>query len=118
MVFHIQINPSGEETLIASLIHLSVIYHLPVYHLSVYLSPIYLLSIIYLPIISIYHLSIYIYIYLSVYQSLDLATLSWALGIFTFSISSTACKMRVRVVSPVAEWKAGGTFHCELILTL
>ena len=66
MVFHIQINPSGEETLIASLIHLSVIYHLPVYHLSIYLSPIYLLSIIYLPIISIYHLSIYIYIYLSI----------------------------------------------------
>ena len=27
-MFHIQINPSGEETLIASLIHLSVIYHL------------------------------------------------------------------------------------------
>lgn len=66
MVFHIQINPSGEETLIASLIHLSILYHLPVYHLSIYLSPIYLLTIIYLPIISIICLYLHLPICLSI----------------------------------------------------
>ena len=64
MVFHIQINPSGEETLIASLIHLSV------YYLSfTCLPPIYLLSIIYLSTYYIYLSSVYIYIYLPVYLS-------------------------------------------------
>ena len=88
--------------------------HWFIYLLSIitYLPPIYLLSIIYLSTYYIYYLSIYVYVYLSIYQSLDLATLWWALGFFTLSISSTACKMRVRVVSPAC--RVEGLRHISL----
>ena len=71
MVFHIQINPSGEETLIASLIHLSVYYLSFTCLPPIYLSPIYLLSIIYLSTYYIYLSSICLYLHLPTCLSIN-----------------------------------------------
>lgn len=61
-MFHIQINPPGVETLIASLIHLSIIYH--------YLSTTYLSIIYHLSIYLLYLLSVYLCLRLPVYLSI------------------------------------------------